>query len=41
MKYTVSFIKYENYTVEAESEEEAIDEAESLYGDDYDEVEVW
>ena len=41
MKYTVSFIKYENYTVEAENEEEAIYEAEPLYGNDHDEVEVW
>lgn len=40
MKYIVSFIKYETHTVEAESEEEAIDKAESLNDSDYDEVEV-
>lgn len=40
MKYTVSFIKYYNINVEADNEEEAIDLAEEIYDDDYDEVEV-
>ncbi len=39
--YTVSFIQYYNVTVEAETEEEAINIAEEIYGDTYDEVEVW
>ena len=44
--YIVSFIKYINYSVTAESEEEAIDAAEMLFyqqnnNADYDEVDVW
>lgn len=41
MKYTVCFTKYYNINVEADNEEEAIDLAEELLNDDYDEVEVW
>lgn len=41
MNYTVSFIKYENYNIEADNENEAIDIAEQLYAEYYDEVEVW
>lgn len=44
--YTVSFITYINYSVTAESEEEAMDIAETLLNQncgyvDYDEVDVW
>lgn len=50
MKYTVSFILYHNYTVEAEDEDEAIEKAKEELeyekycccpATDYDEIEVW
>lgn len=48
-KYTITFIKYYTYEVEADNEDEAIDEAEELFSSEmrrpiadctYDEVEV-
>lgn len=41
MNYTVSFITYTNYNIEADNEDEAIDIAEQLYTGYYDEVEIW
>ena len=41
MKYCVSFITFENYIVEAEDENKAIDAAELEYCDYYDAVDVW